>query len=342
MLFLRSQPLDTDDDLRVALQNAIRLEHATIPPYLTARATLKEGASASVDYAREEIKRIVVEEMMHMTLACNILNAIGGNPVIADAGEVPKFPGPLPMGVAGGLEVRVRRYSRALVQDTFMKIEEPEDPLAIPTLPQPREFATAPLTIGQFYGQIRARIDDPNLFVGDAARQVTVFGKQHLVTDVKTAQQAIDLIVQQGEGTRQLPLDQKKEVAHYYVFQQFSKGMRIAKSTASPLEVGFDPAQPITIDEIADVIQMVDDPSTVAYDEADSHIEAIAAQADSAYTKMLSALHDGFNGEPTKVQSAIDVMVGDFKDAVDTLLQQQLTTGPHEGLFAGPRYRYTA
>ena len=84
------------------------------------------------------IKDIVVEEMLHMTLACNILNAIGGHPVIADPSQIPTYPG-RPMGVAGGVEVHLRRFSKALVEDTFMKIEEPEEPLDIPTIEQPMD-----------------------------------------------------------------------------------------------------------------------------------------------------------------------------------------------------------
>ena len=40
---LRVQPgsIDTLDDLRSALQSAIQLEHATIPPYLTAFFTIQ-------------------------------------------------------------------------------------------------------------------------------------------------------------------------------------------------------------------------------------------------------------------------------------------------------------
>src|ERR1700709_1315520 len=104
MLRIQAQPLSTVPDLYAALQNAIRLEHSTIPPYLTALATLS-GNSPSVQYARKVIRDVVVEEMLHMTLACNVLNAIGGHPVIADSRFVPYYPHELPMGVAGDLVV---------------------------------------------------------------------------------------------------------------------------------------------------------------------------------------------------------------------------------------------
>jgi hypothetical protein len=341
MLFVKPQPLTTHNDVRAALQNAIRLEHATIPPYLTARATLK-GTSESVKYARECIRDILVEEMLHMTLACNILNAIGGRPVIADAKEVPSYPGKLPMGVAGGVEVHLRRYSKALVEDTFMKIEEPEDPLHIPTMRRRAGAAPPQMTIGQFYQQIKERITDSKLFTGDPARQVEFDPDIPPVTDVASAHNAIDIIVQQGEGTPKSPHNPKKGIAHYYRFQQFSKGLLIADNPASPLEVSFDPDKPIHIDEDAEVIHMVDDPPLVTYDPADAKAETLAAEADSVYSTMLRALDGSFNGEPAKIGTAIHLMKHDFASAVDQLLQQQLTAGAHAGEFAGPRYRYTS
>jgi hypothetical protein len=62
-----------------------------------------------VKYARKEITDIAVNEMLHMTLGCNILNAIGGHPVLADANFVPTYPGELPMGIAGDLVVHLQR-----------------------------------------------------------------------------------------------------------------------------------------------------------------------------------------------------------------------------------------
>src|SRR5258708_31459764 len=83
--------LDSLDNSRAALQVAIRLEHSTIPPYLTAAWSLSGN-----DEAVSLITDVAVEEMLHMTLVCNILNAIGGQPVLDDPKFVPKYPGPLP------------------------------------------------------------------------------------------------------------------------------------------------------------------------------------------------------------------------------------------------------
>ena len=122
MLRIQAAPISDLASLRGALQDAIRLEHSTIPPYLCALMTLS-GDSDAVRSARRLITDIVVEEMLHMNLACNVLNAIGGAPELNRPDFVPSYPGPLPMGIAGDLEVHLKRYSRALVHDVFMASE---------------------------------------------------------------------------------------------------------------------------------------------------------------------------------------------------------------------------
>jgi len=338
MLRIEPQALASDDDLRTALQNAIALEHSTIPPYLTAMLTLS-GTSDSVEYARNEITEVIFEEMMHMTLACNILNAIGGEPMIADANFIPTYPGTLPMGVAGDLQVGLRRYSKALIENTFMKIEEPETVLPIP---ERRAAAVGePITIGQLYAGIRARIDGhPELFTGDDERQVSgMLDGDFPVTDVRSALLAIDTIVEQGEGTSKSPLDLQQDVAHFYSFQQFSKGMHIVHDDSSEFTVSFDPQQPITIDDDADVIPMVDDPPLVTYEAADARAEELSVKADVLYSDLLHGLDRGFNGDLTGLTTAVSKMRG-LQTAVKNLLKVQLTAGPFAGQFAGPRFRF--
>ena len=344
MLRIMAQPLSSTEDLRNALQNAIRLEHSTIPPYLTALATLS-GNTPAVRYARKVIRDIVSEEMLHMTLACNVLNAIGGHPDINGKGFIPSYPHELPMGVAGDLVVHLKRYSKALVENTFMRIEEPEIPLDIPTKRTALALeAAAPITIGQFYAGIRAKlVDHPELFTGDPRLQVTGFfsgpGENIAVTDVSSALLAIQTIVEQGEGTPKAPTDLQNEIAHYYSFQQLAKGMEIVHDPASPLKFSFDPGKPLFIDDSNDVIQMVDDPPLVVYDPADWRAEQLSTECDASYSRILNALHQGFNGQPDKVNDAVGSMF-EFKTILGELLQQKLTAGPNAGQFAGPRYGY--
>ena len=344
MLRIMPQSLSSVGDLHKALQNAIRLEHSTIPPYLTALATLS-GNTPSVTFARQVIRDVVVEEMLHMTLACNVLNAIGGHPAIADKDFIPCYPHELPMGVAGDLVVHLKRYSKSLVENTFMRIEQPEIQLDIPTRRTTLSLeAVQPITIGQFYAGIRGALAaHPELFTGDPKLQVTGFffgpGEDIAVTDLKSALLAIETIVEQGEGTPKAPTDLQNQIAHFYQFQQLSKGMEIVKDPASPLKFSFDPGRPLVIDDVADVIQMVDDPPLVTYDKADSRAEQLSTECDAAYTKLLVALHQGFNGKPDKVGDAVGGMF-EFKTILGELLQQKLTAGPNAGQFAGPRFKF--
>jgi hypothetical protein len=60
--------------LRKALQAAVELELSTIPPYLFAMWSI----DATVSPVTDLILNIVLEEMGHMGLACNMLTAGGG------------------------------------------------------------------------------------------------------------------------------------------------------------------------------------------------------------------------------------------------------------------------
>jgi hypothetical protein len=337
MLLIKPFAITDLQSLQSALQNAIELEHATIPPYLTAYYTLR-GTSPGAMAARQILHSIVVEEMLHMHLACNILNAIGGAPVINTADFIPKYPGALPMGIGGaqGLVVGIKRYSKATVHDTFMEIEEPENPIHIPIKPVATD-AIGPSfeTIGQFYTAIGNEITKQGngIFTGDPGRQVP---GATIVKDVASALDAIATIIKQGEGTPTSPADTPTEYAHYYRFEELFMGMRIVVDAASPAGYSFDPAQKIVVDDTADVTQMADNPRTVDFSQNWRAVQ-LADQCDAIYTKLLSALHIGFNGRPDWIaRNAVSVMF-EFKNCIEELLQQQLPSG----LFAGPRFLYT-
>src|SRR5215471_15487574 len=115
-------------DLHWIVQATVELEHSTIPPYLTAAFSLKPGVNEA---ARNILLAVANEEMLHMTIACNLLNAIGGRPDIDKPGFIPLYPGKLPLAIDDGLIVGLRKASRSLIYDTFMRIEEPEHPLEL-------------------------------------------------------------------------------------------------------------------------------------------------------------------------------------------------------------------
>jgi hypothetical protein len=340
---IQAQPIKDYASLCKALQNAIKLEHATIPPYLIAYYTLIP-TNAGARFARGQIRSIVIQEMVHMTLACNILNAIGGTPKIADPDFIPKYPGPLPMGIQGDLDVHLKRYSRDLVKNVFMRIEEPECPVKIPVKGALLAVPTLQ-TIGQFYSAIEAELmredkQDHIFSKGDIARQVGQLDTIQImqVTDIYSAMKAISTIVTQGEGTSMSPASMGSQIAHYYTFEQFVEGMQIVQDEAGHFV--FDPQKPIQIDDQADVIQMVDDPELVTYEAGDQQAAQSADRCDQLYSQMLRVLHQGFNGQPDKVNDAIALMSGDLRKAIRAVLDVQITAGPNKGLRAGPRFRF--
>ena len=62
------------------LQGAVKLELATLPPYLTAVFSVKPGANA---VARTLTQSVATEEMLHLALAANTLIALGEPRMIA-------------------------------------------------------------------------------------------------------------------------------------------------------------------------------------------------------------------------------------------------------------------
>src|SRR3712207_5578172 len=114
------------DDLHGLLQSAIQLEHATIPPYLTAAYSLQFGINTGI---RNAIANIAEEKMLDMAIMANVLNAVGGRVEFDKPKFCPDYPEPLPMNIGSGMVVGLRKFSKSLVHDVFMAIEEPEHPI---------------------------------------------------------------------------------------------------------------------------------------------------------------------------------------------------------------------
>ena len=291
------------------VQNAIELEHATIPPYLTAMFSLKPGAEKETWAI---IHSIVIEEMMHMTIAANILNALGGKPDINHPAFVPNYPTALPMGIGTGLIVSLAKYSRDQVKNVFMEIEEPENPINFPVKMSLMESAPDYHTIGEFYEALKEKIDKiaPDELPGDPKLQVvSPYYPSDLLFPVLTKQNAmdaIDIIVEQGEGTETLPIDPEGEVAHYYKFEELYIGKRLVVDPSvkegysfSGADIPFDPDNVLPI--FAD---------TKSYMFANGSEERRRCdEFNHSYQLLLNALHSTFNGFPDTLGDAIGIMI---------------------------------
>ncbi|WP_327745924.1 ferritin-like protein [Streptomyces europaeiscabiei] len=186
--------------LKKALQHAILLELATLPPYLCGLWSIEDEDQGADAF--QTIHTIAFDEMSHMGLACNMLTAIGGVPRIADAGLVPVYPGKLPGGVQPDLSVALMGLGKPAL-DMYSQIERPDDPVV--------EDLDAHTSIGAFYQAIldafRAR---PELIKG--TRQLTKNMASHgagnnivALTSLDDVEAAVKIIKEQGEGTTAAP-----------------------------------------------------------------------------------------------------------------------------------------
>jgi hypothetical protein len=326
--------------LREKLQLAVELEHATIPPYLTALYSIMPGANQEV---AEIIRSVVMEEMLHMALACNLLNAVEGSPDINKSDFVPKYPGPLPGGVAPGLTVHLRKCSKEQIRDVFMKIEEP----SVTEYPVEEHERT----IGWFYDQIKQAMiklnKEQNIFTGDPDRQLKTWhstGNLIAVHDLHTAIQAIDAIVEQGEGASPFnPEDGYDEVAHFYRFEEIVRGRRIViEEDQHGNVVGYSfSGKKIKLD-MDGVYDMPDDPDANRLPEG-SQARMWTEEFNRSYGNLLNALHATFNGQPDAITSAIGLMFS-LEVQAKKLMQPIPPPGDHaiESIIAGPSFQIPA
>jgi CDGSH-type Zn-finger protein/truncated hemoglobin YjbI/ferredoxin len=211
------------------LCEAAELEHGIMCQYLFAAFSIKQSENegltpdelAAVTRWRKQISHVATQEMLHLALVQNLLSAIGAAPHMTRP-NLPHPAGHYPAGV----QLALLPFGEKALRH-FMFLERPEgmdlndaDGLAavgraIPhknerdIVPTGQDFAT----VGHLYRSIEAgfaRLADKYgerwLFVGPPRAQAT---EQYLrwpelvpVTDLASAQRAIDTILEQGEGPR--------------------------------------------------------------------------------------------------------------------------------------------
>ncbi|MFB7663545.1 ferritin-like protein [Kitasatospora sp. NPDC056138] len=209
------------DDLKGALQLAMRLEFATIPPYLCAQWSVKNDP----DRTEGVLHGIVSQEMQHFALAGNLLTAIGGLPSIANAAFLPAYPiSELPGGIPQKLPVDLKPLTKDQLA-VFMQIEYPEFP------PIALAVEQRPATIGAFYDTISAAFKslDPVIVQNAHAVDVPFANPIRSVTD---AIDTIERIKSEGEGSQGSPDQPSGEGgghAHYYLFKELFVQKRLVK-----------------------------------------------------------------------------------------------------------------
>ena len=345
---MTASTINSRDDLISYLNAAMALEHGTIPPYLTAYYSLRPTTNSD---AAHIIRVVVVEEMLHLTLAANVLNAIGGTPDLTRPGFVASYPAYLPDG-EDDFTVDLRSFSREAVE-TFCKIERPGKAprgasrllpksdrgkkilISSPTVEGMRFYS-----IGEFYAEIiegleKVAADDPKLFSGDPALQVgpeyfySGGGAVITVTDLDSARRALQFISDQGEGLDSGIYDAEGELAHYYRFRQLQLGRYY--------QVGDHPDEPsgphLTVDW--DEVYKVKVNARLADYPAGSELAGAVREFNAEYGDFLGLLTKAFDGQPGLLQDAIWYMFR-LRDAFNRLVRNPLPGG--DGVHAAPTF----
>ena len=208
------------------LQAGVELELKTIPPYLTTLFSMKEGTNS---LARDYIRSVMMEEMLHMTLACNVLIAIGGSVKLGKK-NTPTYPTRLEFNGECFHERRfnvdLKRFNKENIQ-TFRRIELPEgyprlDHLSSEKKSKEKGFEVGANTIGEFYQMIIDDLkeldeeykkaygdsEDPKKMMFNPESESNQIspeyywsagGKPVVVKDINTAEESIKLIIELGE-----------------------------------------------------------------------------------------------------------------------------------------------
>jgi len=292
----------THADLYLYLQKAVELEHSTIPPYLTAYYSLKPGLN---DHIANLLRSVVIEEMLHMTIAANILVSLGGAPSINGPRFVPRYPGPLPMGIGGkDFVVSIAAFSLPLVKNTFMVIEEPDHPVPVDTVAVSDPHFR---TIGDFYAALKERLCElDDTAFGHADRQVVGVFPQTVnfpITSSSSACRAVDIIVRQGEGTSTDPFESPGDPAHYYRFGEVFYGSTLVRASDGTYAYGGDPIAFVS----EGVFPMKPNPTPDQFPE-DSFGRLLSDNFTNGYRTLLNSLHRAFNGEPAQISAAMGLM----------------------------------
>ena len=323
--------IDTVPELHAYLQAALEVELSTVPVYLAGMYSIKPGTNQEAFYT---IRSVVMEEMLHATLVANLMNAVGAVPKVAEYGHVPQYPMPLPFHRDQTFKVGLQNFSKAALR-TFIQIEAPDQGL--------RPDSTGWTSIGQFYAIVREGMenvlktqggDESKLFKQDQKSLSKQIGPEDFynsggevikVTDMRSARQAMEIIIEEGEGSHESIMTgddrmfgEEPQVAHYFRFLEIYHERRFDRydapsdpPTGSPLHVDWESAyqvaEKLNLDEKAG--KKVPVPTLKHSDFKESPAYEAIGRFNTTYMALLAQLHKAFNGNPALLKKAIPTML---------------------------------
>lgn len=319
--------INNREQLLYTLSEASEIEHNLMCCYLYAAWSLKTEPDDDVEEPirnelqrwQRSILRVAVDEMSHLALVANLMNAIGGSAHL----HRPNFP--IASGYhPAGLQVRLAPFNRSTLQH-FIHLERPEGSIepdgedfpppldyrrglnGLQLMPAAQDFAT----VGHLYHALEAglrglcsELGEKVLFCGDPKLQVgpdlVSLPGLITVTDLASACKAIETIVEQGEGSRVDSAD-----SH---FQRFI-AIRTAYEALLKDKPGFSPAYPAAHNP---VMRKPPDPRGRVWIQFDEP-RAVLDLANAVYNHMLRCLAQGFGDSDQSrkrvfLDGAIDLM----------------------------------
>jgi Ferritin-like len=314
------------DEPRENLQLGLGIELSVLPPYLYALWSIKppsEGASDAAVEAANSIRAVAYEEMLHAGLVGNVLNALRSKPQVT--ANLMTYPGPLPGHTSDpkyAFDVGLAPLSADTVA-TFMLIERPD---WVP----PAQVANGWITIGEFYEKVRKQLAGLPAGSFGGGCQVPLGdnpgpGQMVQVDSLKAALDAIETVVEQGEGHRPPPdnapppeIDDDHEVAHYYQFLTIHQYLKAGR-----------------IDATRDLYPVIENPDAAIYSAAQQQANT---DFNTIYTALLDSLQATFEssaprafGQPTDLMTELEHAAAVLRD---------LGPVPGTNTVAGPTFEY--
>lgn len=353
-----AQNAQTAQDIQKSLSDAVTLELATLPTYFTGIFSLKPGTNSR---AKALAQSVALEEMLHMTLASNLLIAVGGSPDIYAIGAGMKFPTKLPMGVIPDLTIPLTKMSKQQVYETYMGIECPDTTSILPgetklhpmalLRKEAEEQGKHYASIGDFYMAIKNSLHaNPGVLSNPRPENQVDISKwfppavpgnpSGKVTDLETADSVIDTIVREGEGAQvgSDPVNPKgglnNSYAHYFKFAEIYYGKELVEDKSNPSGWSYSGAEvPLDEDQVYNFR-----PNTALSDyQQGSPAYYDAHEFYSTYLRLLRALTNTFNGNPAELNSALGIMY-ELKLVAAKVAIHPFDAGDPNGYVAAPPF----
>jgi len=373
--------IETVQDLADHLHAAAQVELSTIPLYLFSLYSIRVGGHSQWSAPRGVLRSmtgIAIEEMLHLALVRNLLVAIGHGDRITfyDRKFIPSYPSNMlhrynPKDPDGReIKLELRRLSTSHVS-TFRRVEMPDDvDMSADAFTTHPERVGQYASLGEFYRAIQlgfVRLENQiDWDLGNVRKQYSRgfwnefgHGKPIRVYNLETALAALELIIDQGEGSaadhERTPVGPGMEdFTHYEKFLRIERGEEgIGAGDGSP-------KHEISIDHPDVTWPVVPNPKISDFADHPG-VHSLMELFNAAYCYTLCLLDETYRHSTDDLRTEkiggtrreekfsrryglerndIAAMQGILYPIARTLVSTPIERGPHEGMNAAPSFEF--